>query len=127
MEDVPAGKAMVVFAVDAPGGVFDTFTTRIGLDGTWLGATRARQYISFAVEPGAHHLCAGFQGAALANLDNPVALHSLHAEAGRTYYFRLRVYRFGGGIGITSLEAMDEDEGKMIVESTARSVFKMNK
>jgi len=125
MPQTPAGKAMVVVAVDGNEATLATFTARIGVDGKWVAATRARQYISFAVDPGAHHLCASLQGAALMNTENPDTLHSLKAEPGKTYYFRLRVYRSGDHTVNTSLDAIDEDEGQLIVESTFRSSFKI--
>jgi hypothetical protein len=125
MPQTPAGKAMVVFAVDGNEATLATFTAKIGVDGKWAAATRAHQYISFAVDPGSHHLCASLQGAALMNTDNPVTLHSLQAEAGKTYYFRIRVYRSGDQTVNTSLDAIDEDEGQWIVWSTPRSLFKI--
>ena len=125
MQQAPAGKATVVIAVDGNEATLATFTARIGVDANWVAATRARQYISFAVDTGSHHLCASLQGAALMNTDNPVTLHSLQAEAGKTYYFRLRVYRSGDHTVNTSLDAIDDDEGQLIVESTPRSSFKV--
>jgi hypothetical protein len=127
MQQIPAVKAMVVFAVDGNERGLATFTTRIGVDGKWAAATRAGQYISFAVDPGSHHLCASFKGAALANIDNPITLHSLKAEAGKIYYLRIRVYRSGDQTVTTSLDAVDEDEGQMIVETTSRSSFRTKK
>ena len=125
MPPTPAGKAMVVIAVDGNEATLATFTARIGVDGNWVAATRARQYISFAVDPGSHHLCASLQGAALMNTENPDTLHSLKAEPGKTYYFRLRVYRSGDHTVNTSLDAIDDDEGQLIVWSTFRSSFKV--
>jgi hypothetical protein len=37
-----------------------TTTTRIGLDGSWIGANSGRSYFFFAVDPGEHHLCANW-------------------------------------------------------------------
>lgn len=127
MPPTPTGKATVVVAVDGNEATLATFTARIGVDGNWVAATRARQYISFAVDPGSHHLCASLQGAALMNTENPVTLHSLKAEAGKTQYFRLRVYRSGDHTVNTSLDAIDDDEGQWIVWSTLRSSFKVKK
>src|SRR5208283_5801278 len=38
-------------------------TTRIGLNGQWIGATHGNSYFSISVNPGEHHLCAGWQTA----------------------------------------------------------------
>jgi len=56
------GKAIVYFLQD------DTEflsvprpTTRFSLDGAWIGATHTSSYFYVAVDPGQHHLCAGWQ------------------------------------------------------------------
>jgi hypothetical protein len=56
------GKALVYFLQD------DTYfesrprpTTRFGIDGAWVGATQSNAYFYFAIDPGEHHLCAGWQ------------------------------------------------------------------
>jgi hypothetical protein len=38
-------------------------TTRIGIDGQWVGATHEDSYYAFQLAPGVHHLCAAWQGA----------------------------------------------------------------
>lgn len=58
-----AGKALVYFiqdigAVNCIGGCM---TTRIGLDGSWVGANQHNSYFSVSVEPGEHHVCASPQ------------------------------------------------------------------
>jgi hypothetical protein len=73
-----AGKALVYVInwVDA--------TTRVGIDGSWVGANRYRSYSSFSVEPGDHRVCLNAQrdnlrGSAL----------SMKAAAGQTFYLFL--------------------------------------
>src|ERR1019366_1867895 len=36
-------------------------TTKIALDGAWVGANHHNSYFSFAVDPGERHLCANWQ------------------------------------------------------------------
>jgi hypothetical protein len=46
-----AGKALVYVM-----NWVDT-TTRVGIDGSWVGATGYKSYLSFSMNPGDHHLC----------------------------------------------------------------------
>ena len=36
-------------------------TTRMGIDGRWVGATHGNSYLFMTVDPGEHHLCASWQ------------------------------------------------------------------
>lgn len=36
-------------------------TTRVGLDGAWIGANHGKSYFFHAIEPGGHRLCSGWQ------------------------------------------------------------------
>jgi hypothetical protein len=69
-------------------------TTRVGLDGAWVGANRGNSYFVFLVEPGKHHLCADWlnakspghmSGTSYAN--RLVSLAEFTAEVGKEYYF----------------------------------------
>ena len=70
-------------AVDSIG----TVTTRVGLDGNWVGANHGQSYISFAAEPGEHRVCADWQSS-LKGLQKPSGAANLTVEAGKTYYYR---------------------------------------
>ena len=61
-----AGKALVYVIVEEYPRPQDwtyvgNITTRVGLDGNWVGANYGESYVSFAVEPGEHHLCTDWQ------------------------------------------------------------------
>jgi len=108
------GKALVYVAEDfgrisGPG---LNPTIRIGLDGSWLGATRASSYLSFAVEPGEHHLCATWQSS-LGRLSKLAAFVGFTAEPGKVYYFRTRI-EYGSTVSF-DLEPVDADEGQYLV------------
>lgn len=116
------GKALVYVAEDfrkAPGELGNP-TLRVGMDGAWVGATRSNSYLSFAVEPGDHHLCASWQSH-LQRLSKLAALAGFTAEAGKTYYFRERVTysSYGGGSANMNLdlESVNSDEGQFLVAS----------
>jgi len=115
------GKARVYFVEDL-GEVncsLNCVRVKIGLDGAWVGASRYNSYFSVSVAPGEHHVCANPQSRfALGRL---VALAHFTAEAGKTYYFRTRI--FGAeNQGLIDLEPIDSDQGKYLVASYPLSV-----
>jgi hypothetical protein len=57
---VDPGKALIYLVEEQKFRAFRDVTVRVGLDGQWVGATRGASYLSFAVEPGEHHLCVDF-------------------------------------------------------------------
>jgi hypothetical protein len=111
-------------------------TTRAGLDGKWVGATHGNSYLSFSVDPGVHHLCASWQpgahphplisvltGVSIGQDSKSAALH-FTAEAGSTYYFKVRNIAFSTEsstkIDLT-LTPLDSDEGQLLVNKSAHS------
>ena len=117
-----AGKAQV-YVVEyfrkAPG-EWGNPTIRVGMDGSWQGAVRRDSYLSFAVEPGEHHLCTSWQSH-LQRLSKLASFAGFTAEAGKVYYFRARItYSSYGGGGATmdlNLEPVNPDEGQYLVAS----------
>jgi hypothetical protein len=78
-------------------------TTRLGMDGEWLGATHANSYAYFSVTPGIHHLCASWQPT---DIDEGMAATHFIAEAGGVYYFRVKDH-----LTTMSFHLVDSDEG----------------
>jgi hypothetical protein len=71
-----SGKALVYVIEDVTNPhamTFGTVTTRVGLDGNWVGANHGQSYISFAAEPGEHRVCVDWQS----------SLKGLQTERGR--------------------------------------------
>jgi hypothetical protein len=98
-------------------------TIRIGLDGAWMGATRANSYIAFSVDPGEHHLCTNWQSR-LKRLSREAAFAGFTAEAGKTYYFRARIgYESSEGFTTMTLDLdrVNSDEGQYLVASNPAS------
>jgi Protein of unknown function (DUF2846) len=93
---------------------------RIGMDGRWMGATHARSYFFFYVEPGEHHLCVGVQSR-LAGGDFS-ALSILTAESGKVYYFRQRELS-DGLIRTFDLDEINGDQGKLLLSYSKRDVL----
>ncbi len=112
------GKALVYFIQKESG---PYFTTRVGLDGAWVGAIQRDSYISVSVAPGEHHACAASQ-----DRKNPGAeLVHFTAEAGKVYYYLVR--GIAGSVGYGSfatmeLGAADRDEALFLLASDPMSV-----
>jgi hypothetical protein len=115
------GKALVYVVEDA---MDARVTSRIGLDGAWVGANHRDSWLAFQAEPGEHHLCANWQPGSNNEGYPPAKVTSLSnftAEAGKVYYFRVR-FRSAGSLGdnwmfFFDLEPMNSDEGRFLVAS----------
>ncbi len=127
---IETGKALVYVVEDQRFKAVRDVTARIGLDGTWVGATRGNSYLFFTVEPGEHHLCADWMSDLLPS-GRAVALFGFTAESGKTYYFRARTT--GGPPSLAERNGLDDtafidlnlvnsDEGKLLVASSPLSV-----
>jgi hypothetical protein len=116
------GKALVYVLQDmgianCPGGCI---TTKVALDGAWIGANHRSSYLYVAVDPGEHHLCANWQSH-FASRSEVVGLAHFTAEAGKIYYFRTRVL----GIAATTffdVEPLDSDQARLFIASFPLSV-----
>ena len=127
-KDAPApaaletGKARIVFIgrIDAPGclGCGD-FAPRIGVDGTWVGATKGNSYFVLDVAPGMHNVCADWKSLSAAPRRN-WGVASFTAEAGQTYFFEAKIEPGGEGPSdpslirthwVLDLKQLDDDKG----------------
>ena len=112
------GKARVYFIQETSAVLGTNENVLYGIDGMWVGANRAFSYFSVSVEPGEHHFCA----AAPFYRESKVAvLAHLDAEAGKTYFYRVRRFDF------MDMSPIDSDEGKYLLSSYPLSVFQLNK
>ncbi|MGA7916295.1 MAG: hypothetical protein WCA00_13740 [Candidatus Acidiferrales bacterium] len=105
-----------------------TITTRVGLDGSWIGANNGASYFSVAVDPGEHHLCANWQSH-FSVASRLIGLIGFTAEAGRTYYFRIRILDVGGNRNLPDLEldAPNVDEARYLIATSPFSVSRPKK
>ena len=117
------GKAVVyVFEEEKrdPNQVFGLVTTRIGVDGQWVGANHGKSYFFFSVDPGNHDLCANWQSS-LKMYSKLASAASLTAEAGNVYYFRAVVEERTQTPPGVRLEAVDPAEGQLLRAASAVS------
>ncbi len=114
-----AGKALVyVIQDDAPGKCVACTTTKVALDGAWVGANRHNSYVSFTVNPGERHLCVALQGRFVGAL-RFISLVHFTAEPGKVYYFR--TWPPSEGRLSVDLEPIDSDQGKYFVAEFPQS------
>lgn len=117
----PDGKALVfvIHQVYTPNNCDDGddcgILARVGLDGSWAGAFYGASYLYMSVDPGDHHLCTNWQSV-FASRSSHAALTSFTAEAGRVYYFRMRLFGDNGAV-IMDLDQINSDEGKYLIAS----------
>jgi Protein of unknown function (DUF2846) len=122
-----AGKAIVYFLQD------DTKftgrprpTTRLAVDGAWVGATHSDSYFHFPVDPGEHHLCAIWQAAGLDPVAGAAAAH-FTAEAGHIYYFRAQNSSLHDGTKTIEFGKVDSDEARLLINRYALSSSSVKK
>jgi hypothetical protein len=118
------GKALVyvIEVFERPSNQLAKPTTKVGLDGSWVGANRDNSYIAFPVEPGDHHLCVTWQSA-FKSLSKKVGLASFSAEAGKTYYFRTRITQQGDdNLWFTfDFDPVNSDQAQSLIASSPMS------
>ncbi|HEY6252132.1 MAG TPA: DUF2846 domain-containing protein [Candidatus Angelobacter sp.] len=126
-----AGKALVYIVQQ---GEFECIrcstTSRMGVDGTWVGANDDESYFYFYVTPGEHHLCTDQQ--TKSEDHRLAALVPFTAEAGKIYYFRARllerITRHRGSDEWTlDLDPINPDQGQLLVSLSRFSTWRMKK
>jgi hypothetical protein len=113
-----AGKAIVyVFEDDFTGP-----TMRIGVDGSWAGATNGKSFIYFSIAPGEHNVCTEWQSNVFKKTSERVGgAISLNLEAGKVYYLRMTFEEVTKASGRIKLDLTDNAEGQFLLSSSALS------
>jgi hypothetical protein len=120
LPDSSADKATLVF-VQRAGLCIGCSTTRVGVDGAWIGANKGSSYFSAAVDAGEHHVCANW-GAPLAATEAKLSLTDLQTEAGKTYYFETVITQHQDEAPRLVFKPLSTDEGQFLVSRSALSV-----
>ena len=119
-------KARIVFIewIDKSGSCIGCqITTRVGLNGAWVGANQGNSYFTLDVAPGEQHVCTDWQSR-FGRLKSKIGLTSFPAEAGKTYYYKIKVtLKQIGDYTDYDLDLMpvSEDEGKYRMKASALS------
>jgi len=88
------GKALIYVFQEVRQGelwIFATITTKVGLDGAWVGANHGDSYFFFAANPGNHRVCAAWQSTSEV-YSKLASAADLTIEPGKVYYLRVKVY-----------------------------------
>lgn len=135
-----AGKGQVYVIVQEtphPGETLyiGNITTRVGVDGTWVGANYGESYLTFQLEPGEHHICSDWQSGQKSRQKLSSAADLL-VEAGSTYYFVVDLCT-GAPINGTSgstfpspdlkLKPVEGSQGMLLVSKTGQSNWELKK
>ncbi|MGA2808346.1 MAG: DUF2846 domain-containing protein [Terracidiphilus sp.] len=115
----PPGKALVYFIHDAgTSAVLAYPTTKVGMDGAWLGANHSNSYFFVSVEPGEHHVCASLQSSLV---EGRAEFAHFQAEAGKVYYYRTRLV-MSREVELLELEPIDSDQGRYLISAYPLSI-----
>lgn len=126
-----AGKALVyVIEEERPPAnvtMIGHVTTRVGLDGNWVGANHGNSYFSFPVAPGKHRVCTDWQSL-LKSAQKLNGAADLAAKEGMTYFFRVQVRaQHEEHPAEVRLEPVDEAQGLLLISRSALSTSKAKK
>lgn len=125
-----AGKAQIILieVLDRNLGCWTcgTPTSRFGVDGAWVGANQGNSYFVMDLAPGEHHVCTDWQSA-FGTLKKKIGMADFTAEAGKTYYFvvrmKLKAYNGSDSGGEVDRDLtfaqVGDDEGKFRMRSSA--------
>jgi hypothetical protein len=123
------GKALVYFLQDDS--TFESRprpTTRFGIDGACVGATQSNAYFYFAVDPGEHHLCAGWQSFVGLTTGAKSAAAHFTAEPGGSYFFIVR-NRWNEKLGPAGMkfDPLDSAEAQLLMSKFTFSTSRAKK
>jgi len=119
----PSPQKARVYVIEIVGTNDAGVTTRVGVDGNWVGANTGKGYISFEVDPGDHKICADWQSILKPRQQDGGAM-VMRAEEGRTYYFVVGVLARALDFNLTEV---DEAEGQWLLSISQKSVWTQKK
>jgi hypothetical protein len=123
------GKALLYFLQDDSN--FNSHprpTTKIGIDGSWVGAMQSNAYFFVSVDPGVHHLCAAWQTTVGPGSSHKTAAAHFTADPNGVYYFVVKDtwWQDAGASGI-ALKPLDSDEGQLMANKFSFSTSQPKK
>jgi hypothetical protein len=118
------GKALLYFIEDDTNYLsIPKPTTRLGVDGNWVGANHGNSYFYLSVEPGERHLCASWQSRVALGAGRQTAAAHFSAEAGKAYYFRVQNYWSQTTVVNIEFGPVDSDQALLLMSKFAFSTF----
>ena len=123
------GKALVFVVTEYESDprlqVIGHITTRVGLDGNWVGANHQGSAFSFTVEPGAHRICSDLQSSVPRTTRKLSSASDLLAEPGVSYYYRVVLSELPGRPLAFRLESLEVADGILMASKSSRSTSKV--
>lgn len=86
------GQALLVYIQKEGGDFIGSPLSRLGVDGSWVGAVKGQSFLTVSIAPGSHSICASRQSSAREEKDN-LSTATLNAKAGDVYYFEYTLDR----------------------------------
>jgi hypothetical protein len=108
-------KALVYFEENNAGYVsVNPPTTRIGIDGQWVGAMQEVSWFYAYVDPGPHQLCANWQTSLPPTWTRTTQTTPFSVRAGGTYYFEVKYEEVAHQVKM-ELKALDPNQGAKVI------------
>jgi len=122
-----AGKARLFYIESDRISGFYKPTTRVGLDGQWIGAAQGKSYFIVYIEPGQHKLCINWQDPALfvGKKQPPQQSIEFTAKAGESYYMIGETDFKGANRSSMNLDQLKTDEGEDYLSEYPLAMFKL--
>ena len=124
-----AAKALVYVFADTEidnSAQIGALTTRVGIDGAWVGANKTRSYLYFSSDPGQHRVCTSVQPFAPGR-EHYSAATTFTAEPGKVYYFRTRTPARPKSDKVVELVPVDPAEAQLLIAASAFSTSQVKK
>jgi len=127
-----AGKAQIVFieTLNTEGLHLTTPTARFGVDGEWAGADKGNSHFAIDVAPGERNVCVNWQSD-WSDEGKKVGMDTFTAEAGKTYYYEVKIYRLAQGGNkmdfLFEFKQLGGIEGRFKTKATGVSTSKQQK
>ena len=102
-------------------------STIVGLDGHWVGATRANSYFYLSTDPGDHNVCVQWQSSLIVAIvprgTRSAAIH-LTVQAEGVYYVTIQDIWPGSTFpGVINLLPTDPAQGRLLMSHAAFTTF----
>jgi hypothetical protein len=105
-------KAQIVFinTAEGPELVQGNTTTRVGVDGAWVGANQENSFFVVKLDPGVHHLCVVWKKTPLVG--------TIKAEGGMIYYYEAKITTTAEQLGYSRHPNLQVDHGFKFTQLT---------
>jgi hypothetical protein len=99
-----------------------TPTTRVAIDGQWVGANHGNSYFAVPISPGSHDLCTSWQNLKLTRGSRSAGRH-FTAKPGGVYFFEVKNSRYPSKTSFApdtvdvTVDHLDPNEGRILISN----------